>query len=109
MQNDSRGNKATVWIVHQDPRRDYSAAEGYGNVMCVFSSIAREFNPDAMIEHARRVLRKAQEGDFLVLSGDPALCGVCIAVLAEYMGRFKILRWDRVQLNYSVMTLNFLE
>ena len=101
------GNKVTAWLVHEDRKRDYSAADAYGELKVIFSSIDRNFNPDSAIEHARRVLGKAQDGDFLVLSGDPALCGVCIAILADLLGKVKILRWDRVQLNYAPMTLNF--
>lgn len=103
----TNGNKVTAWLVHEDRKRDYSAADHYGEVKVIFSSIDRNFNPDSAIEHTRRVLGKAQAGDYLVLSGDPALCGICITVMSEYFPEVKILRWDRVQLNYAPMTLSF--
>jgi hypothetical protein len=93
--------------VQADKRRDYSAAEEYGEAKEVFSSISRGFDPSAAIEHARRVLKNLQADDFLVMAGDPALCAICVTVAAEYLGFCNILRWDKQKLNYSTMLLQF--
>ena len=98
---------STVWIVQVDRRRDYSAAEEYGELKEVFSSINRAFEPKAAIEHARRVLKNMQPGDYLAMAGDPALCAICVTVAAEYFGSCEILRWDKQKLNYSTMLLQF--
>lgn len=100
-------NTSTVWLVNADRRRDYSAAEAYGTVKELFSSINRDFDPKAAIAHARRVITKMQPEDYLVMTGDPALCAISVAVAAEYMGGCKILRWDKNKLNYSEMFLAF--
>jgi hypothetical protein len=97
----------TVWIVQVDRRRDYSAAEEYGEIKEIFSSVNRAFDPKAAIEHARRVLMNMEQGDYLVMAGDPALCGICVTVAAEYFGSCEILRWDNQKLNYSAMLLQF--
>lgn len=107
MSDDNVGNRRTAWLVHADRRRDYSAAEVYGDVREVFSSISRDFDPRAAIAHARRVLAAFQQGDYLVMSGDPALCAICVAIAAEVHGECSILRWDKNKLNYSPMVLVF--
>lgn len=96
-----------AWIVYEDKKRDYTAAEDFGEIKVVFSAINRNFDPDAAIQHARRVLSKMEEGDYLVMSGDPTLCGICVEVAAEMLGEFEVLRWDRNLLSYFPMRLNF--
>jgi hypothetical protein len=97
----------TVWLVSYDRRRDYSAADAYGDVRHVFSSIGREFNGRAAIEHARTVLRAMHPDDYLVMAGDPALCAICVTVAAELLGTCLLLRWDKNKLSYSELRLNF--
>lgn len=101
------GNAKTVWLVHSDARRDYSAAEEYGTIKEVFSSIHRNFDPTMAVQHARRVLKNYKDGDYLVMTGDPVLCAVCVTVVAETNGRCSVLRWDRNKLNYSTLVLAF--
>ena len=98
---------STAWLVQADRRRDYSAAEQFGEVKEIFSSINRDFDPKAAIEHARRVLIKMQPEDYIVMAGDPALCAICVTVAAEYHGSCRVLNWNKVKLNYSEKILAF--
>jgi hypothetical protein len=98
---------SNVWIVYEDKKRDYSAAEEFGEVKVIYSSINRDFDPEAAIQHARRTLRNYEEDDFLVMSGDPALCSICVCVVAEKFGVCKILSWSRDNLNYTQKVLDF--
>lgn len=107
MTDDSLGNRRTAWLVHADRRRDYSAAEQFGEVREVFSSISRDYDPRAAMQHARRVLSTFKEGDYLVMAGDPALCAICVTLVVENHGRCDILRWDKNRLTYSPMSLTF--
>jgi len=98
---------STVWLVHVDKRRDYSAANEHGEVKEIFSSIGRDFDSAAALEHARRVLSEYRPDDYIVMSGDPTLCGICIAVAAENYGLCQVLRWDKNKLKYDKIILNF--
>jgi hypothetical protein len=98
---------STVWLVHVDKRRDYSAADEYGEVREVFSSIGRDFDPDAAIKHARRVMVDWMPEDYIVMSGDPTLCAICVAILAEMHLCCNVLRWDKNKLRYDKIFLNF--
>ena len=97
----------TVWLVSHDRRWDYSAADSYGEVRHVFSSIGRDFDASAAIAHARHVLRDMHPDDFMVMAGDPALCAICVTVAAELLGTCLLLRWDKNKLSYSKLRLNF--
>ena len=101
------GNKVTCYLVHEDSKRDYSAVEDFGKLKVIFSSIDKSFDPHATIAHVRRTLAKFQQDDYIVLSGDPALCAICVTVVVEMYGYCNIMRWDRKLLNYTTMKLNF--
>jgi len=100
-------SKPTVYVVYNDKRKDMSKAEKFGELKDVFSSTGRTFNGEVLIEHARHVLSKAKEGDYLLIVGDPALCGICMVAMADQLGTFDILRWDRDNFQYLASTLNF--
>ena len=97
----------TVWIVQADKRRDYTAAEEFGDVKEIFSSINRNFDPQGAIKYARQVLAKMKDTDYLVMAGDPTLCAICVAVAAELNEGCSVLRWDKHKLRYDVLPLKF--
>jgi hypothetical protein len=97
----------TAWVVQMDQKRDYSAAEEFGTVKEVFSGVHRDFLPEAAVFHARKLLGRAHHDDWLVMAGDPTLCGVCIQVFAAKHGVVKVLRWNKRSLNYEPMIINF--
>lgn len=100
-------NDRNVFVVYNDSRKDMSAAEKYGKLKDVFSSVGRQYNGDKLIEHARRVLRNWEAGDYLLLVGDPTLCCICAAVALEMEGEINVLRWNRDSFEYTPLRLNF--
>ena len=100
-------NKATVYVVYNDSRKNMSAAEKFGQLKDVYSSVGRVYNGDKLIEHARRVLDNWHPGDYLLLVGVPTLCGICMAVALEAEEEINVLRWDRVNFDYVPLKLNF--
>ena len=99
--------KPTVWIVYADKRKDMTKAETYGTMKEVFSSLGKVYNPDVLISHARHVLDNAQEGDYLLMVGDPTLCAICMSVMLERLNSVTVLRWDRDNLQYVPLELDF--
>lgn len=97
----------TCWLVYEDKKRDYSASERFGHMKVVFSSVGREYDPDAAVNHARRVLAKMEEDDYLIMSGDPTLCAICVTAAIEKFGFCTVLRWDRNALDYTSMKIDF--
>lgn len=101
------GNQRTVFVVYADHRKDFSKAKEFGRLRDVFSSVGRNYNPDALIEHARHVLSQSQQGDYLLVVGDPTLVGICMVVMSELDEELTVLRWDREEFKYIPLTLNF--
>jgi hypothetical protein len=93
-------NERTVYVAHVNERKDLKAAEHFGRLLDVFSGVGRNYNTPRMIEHARRVLSNWQPGDSILMIGDPALCGICIAVASEFDDVITTLSWDRNEFVY---------
>lgn len=93
-------NNRTVFVCHPNGRLDIRAAEKYGTLRDVFTSVSPRYNTEKMIEHARYVLSTWQEGDHLLMIGDPSLCAVCMAVAAEFDSVINVLSWDRNEFQY---------
>jgi hypothetical protein len=101
------GNKVKVWVSYADNRKDLSDAERFGELRDVFSSVGREYNGSKLIAHARAVLSKSHDDDYLLIIGDPTLSGICFAVMSELHGRVRVLRWNRDDFAYRPLELDF--
>jgi len=85
----------TVFVVQSDNNKDLSDAKRYGDLLAVFGNPRKPYDTEAMISKARRVFEDWKDGDYLLMLGDPTLCGVCMAVASEYAEDINILSWDR--------------
>jgi hypothetical protein len=94
------GNTRTVFVVQVDHSKDLSDARRFGALRAVFSRPRKPYNTRAMISKARRVLADWQPGDYLLMVGDPALCAVCAAIIAENEDKINLLSWDRELFQY---------
>ena len=100
-------NAKTVWFTFKDTRRDYSAADRFGEHKVIFSNPSPNFLPQNAIDHARRALSKMKEHDYIVPSGDPTLSIIVAQAAAEMYGYVNILRWDNRTFEYTPMLLDF--
>jgi hypothetical protein len=107
MTADQDHNKRTVFVVQNDARKDYSDAKRYGALKDVFGNVTRHYNTPRMIDHARRVLSNWQSGDYLLIAGDPTLCGVCMGLVAAKHGVVDVLRWDKIDFQYTPQRWDF--
>jgi hypothetical protein len=94
------GNTRTVFVVQVDNSKDLSDAKRYGQLRAVFGNPRKPYETDRMVRAARRVLRDYQPGDYLLMIGDPALCAVCAALVAEVSPVVQLLSWDRNLFRY---------
>lgn len=100
-------NKHSVFVVQTDTRKDLKDAERFGQIKELFGNVGRNYNQARMIEHARRVLSNWSEGDSLLMMGDPALCGVALAVATEFDSAVTVLSWDKYDFQYVARRWDF--
>lgn len=101
------GNARTIFVVQVDNNKDLSDAKRYGQLRAVFGSPRKPYDAERLVAQGRRVLREYQPGDYLLMLGDPALCGVAMALAAEYHSVVNVLSWDRNYFRYVAQRWDF--
>ena len=94
------GNMRNVFVVSSDNTKDMSEARKFGKLRAVFENPKKPYDTARLISQARFVLQNFEEGDYLLMVGDPSLCAVCMAVLSETCGKINVLSWDRRYFTY---------
>ena len=103
--------KPTVFLVQENPYITVLGAADYGEIVVLFES-GRQimFSPQPAIRKLKRKLKDFDDGDYLLMMGDPAAMGIACCIAAEMnRGRFNILKWDKKQQRYYPVTINLNE
>jgi hypothetical protein len=98
-----------VYVVMYDAAKDLSDAKRFGELEAVFLRPIYDDDKIDPVERARSALKHYEDGDYILMIGDPMLCGVVTSVALEYSNteRLNVLRWDRRSMSYKPMSLNF--
>lgn len=98
----------TVYITQEVRGRDLTDALGFGDLDILVPAkeqIALSSGP--LVKRMERKLSKFSDNDFLMLAGDPVCIGVACALAAvSNNGRFKVLKWDRLEQKYFPINVN---
>lgn len=101
------GNTRTVYVVQVDNKKDLSDAKKYGALRAVFANPRKPYETHDMLGRARHILSSWESGDYLLMLGDPALCAVCMSVVAEQNSVVNLLSWDRNTFQYLPQRWDF--
>jgi hypothetical protein len=103
--------KPTVFLVQENPYINVLGAAEYGEIVVLFDSGQQiMFSPQPAIRKLKRKLKDFDDGDYLLMMGDPAAMGIACCIAAEMnRGRFNILKWDKKQQRYYPVTINLNE
>tara|TARA_R110000787_G_scaffold156836_6_gene270801 strand:- start:3259 stop:3591 length:333 start_codon:yes stop_codon:yes gene_type:complete len=93
---------AKVYITQESPGRNFLAAKKFGELIPVLPGNAQiVLSAAPIIRKLRSVLRNFNDDDFLLLSGDPSIMGVAVAIATEINnGRATLLKWDNREHDY---------
>ena len=59
------------------------------------------FSPGPLIYKLRKNLKDFKKGDYLLLTGDPAIIGVACSIVSDITnGKFNLLKWDKQERKY---------
>ena len=68
------------------------------------------FSPGPLIFKLRKSLKEFKEGDYLLLTGDPAIIGVACSIVSDITnGKYNLLKWDKQERKYYPITINLYE
>jgi|TARA_E500000178_G_scaffold340185_1_gene382586 hypothetical protein len=98
----------TVFITQEVPGRDITKASEYGDLQILIPAkeqVALSAQPT--VRRINRLLRKFNDNDYLLLSGDPVIIGIsCAVAMSNNIGKLNILKWDRQDEEYYPVTVD---
>jgi hypothetical protein len=101
----------TVYITQEVKNRDLSDAVAFGELDILVPAkdqVALSAMPT--VRRMQRKLGKFTDDDYLILAGDPVCIGIACALAAmNNNGRFKVLKWDRLEERYLPININFFQ
>ena len=93
------------------PKFDMTVAEKYGKLQVLLKEYTNIiFSPGPIVFELRRLLKNYTSKDYLLLSGDPSVIGIAVAIVSDINnGRFNLLKWDRREKLYYPLEINLYE
>ena len=94
-----------------NPKINIMGASQYGKfkfLLPEFSQII--FSPGPLVFKLRKSLKDFKEGDYLLLTGDPAIIGVACSIVSDITnGKYNLLKWDKQERKYYPISINLYE
>jgi len=94
-----------------NPKINIMGASRYGQfkfLLPEFSQII--FSPGPLVYKLRKGLKNFKQGDYLLLTGDPAIIGVACSIVSDTTnGKYNLLKWDKQERKYYPIEINLYE
>jgi hypothetical protein len=93
------------------PKINIMGAREYGDFKFLLPELSQIiFSPGPLIYKLRQGLKNFKSGDYLLLTGDPAIIGVACSVVSDMTsGKFNLLKWDKQERKYYPIEINLYE
>ena len=90
------------------PKINILGAAEYGTFKFLLPELSQIiFSPGPLIFKLREGLKKFNEKDYLLLTGDPAIIGVACSLVSDITnGKFNLLKWDKQERKYYSIEIN---
>ena len=110
--------ESTVYVLQElpgtsigRPKYNIIGAQKYGKLKVLLKENTQIImSPGPIIFELRRLLKDYSSKDYLLLSGDPSVIGIAVAIVSDINnGRFNLLKWDRQEQMYYPLEINLHE
>ena len=93
------------------PKYNIMGALKYGKLKVLLKENTQiVLSPGPIVFELRRLLKNYTSKDYLLLSGDPSVIGIAVAIVSDINnGRFNLLKWDRQEKVYYPLEINLYE
>ena len=93
------------------PKFNIMGALKYGKLKVLLKENTQiVLSPGPIVFELRRLLKNYTSKDYLLLSGDPSVIGIAVAIVSNINnGRFNLLKWDRQEKVYYPLEINLYE
>ena len=112
------GVKPTIYVIQEiagtqagNPKINIMGASSYGKFKFLLPEFSQMiFSPGPLIYKLRKGLKDFKEGDYLLLTGDPAIIGVACSIVSDITnGKYNLLKWDKQEKKYDSIEINLYE
>ena len=112
------GVKPTIYVIQEiagtqagNPKINIMGASSYGKFKFLLPEFSQMiFSPGPLIFKLRKGLKDFKEGDFLLLTGDPAIIGVACSIVSDITnGKYNLLKLDKQERKYYPIDINLYE
>ena len=113
-----KDSEKTVYVIQEipgtkegRPKINIMGAHKFGKIKVLLREDSQMiFSPGPIIFELRRLLKNYTSGDYLLLTGDPAIIGVACSVVSDIThGKYNLLKWDRQERMYYPIQINLYE
>ena len=110
--------ESTVYVIQEiagtksgNPKINIMGASHYGKFKFLLPEFSQMiFSPGPLIYKLRQGLKNFKQGDYLLVTGDPAIIGVACSIVHELTGgKFNLLKWDKQERRYYPIEINIFE
>ena len=94
-----------------NPKINIMGASRYGEFKFLLPEFSQMiFSPGPLIFKLRKGLKNFKQGDYLLLTGDPAIIGVACSIVSDITnGKYNVLKWDKQERQYYPIQINLYE
>ena len=114
----SMKDKAVVYVIQEipgtregRPKINIMGAQKYGEIKVLLREDSQIiFSPGPVMFSLRQKLKDFKEGDYLLLTGDPAIILIAGIIASDITnGKVNLLKWDRQERMYYPIKINLYE
>jgi len=107
--------KSIIYVIQEipgtkegKPKINIMGATSYGKLKFLLPELSQIiFSPGPLIYKLRKNLKDFKKGDYLLLTGDPAIIGVACSIVSDITnGKFNLLKWDKQERKYYPIEIN---
>ena len=93
------------------PKFNIMGALKYGKLKVLLKENTQiVLSPGPIVFELRRLLKDYSSNDYLLLSGDPSVIGIAVAIVSDINnGKFNLLKWDRQEKVYYPLEIDLYE
>ena len=108
----------TVYVIQEipgtrigNPKINIMGASRYGRFKFLLPEDSQIiFSPGPLIYKLRPLLKKFNDKDFLLCTGDPAIIGITCSLVSDITnGKYNLLKWDKQERTYYPIAINLHE
>lgn len=102
-----------VYVVQDNSSQNFQPAFRFGTLITLFprgNHTKSSEEGSALAEELYSLLHPIKPDDYIILNGDPVLCGLVTAVAADLLdGQVQFLKWNKFDEEYRPLTIRIWE